>query len=258
MLLDPHRSLDVPIVPDFLLPDDVDKQAARERLARLRTTLAAHDVGAAVFFDAINIRYALLVAPGLFAGALFWWRQRPALFAQRRLRRCWQACVILSVLITVLSNPNRSLSWLIPDSIQPWVHRSPWRQWQHASSAHDAMALIPADASVAANSPLVPHLAARPILVRFPYHTAYQDREGKPHPVDWLAVDIDYQARYADAFPQEQKALKKTVRLLRMLQGEGYRVQRVSDGVAILERNGPVRAEVQQQLDRLLDQAKQN
>ncbi|MEY2443540.1 MAG: hypothetical protein QOE00_120 [Ilumatobacteraceae bacterium] len=47
-----------PIVPDFCLPADVDRRAARERLARLRTTLAIHDVGAAVFFDAINIRYA--------------------------------------------------------------------------------------------------------------------------------------------------------------------------------------------------------
>jgi len=47
-----------PIVPDFCLPADVDHRAARERLARLRATLAAHDVGAAVFFDAVNIRYA--------------------------------------------------------------------------------------------------------------------------------------------------------------------------------------------------------
>ena len=56
MIVDTH--IDTPVVPDFLLPDDVDKRAASERLARLRTTLAAHDVGAAVFFDAINIRYA--------------------------------------------------------------------------------------------------------------------------------------------------------------------------------------------------------
>ena len=46
------------IVPDFCLPADVDHRAAGERLARLRTTLAAHDLGAAVFFDAVNIRYA--------------------------------------------------------------------------------------------------------------------------------------------------------------------------------------------------------
>lgn len=51
-------TVDEPIVADYLLADEVDHRAARERLARLRTTLAAHDVGAAVFFDAINIRYA--------------------------------------------------------------------------------------------------------------------------------------------------------------------------------------------------------
>jgi uncharacterized membrane protein len=204
----------------------------------------------------INIRYTYLVVPGLFAGSALWWQRHQRLFASRRLRRIWAGCILLSLLFTLGSNPNRSLSWLIPDSIQPWVHRSPWRQWQHARSAHDAMALIPAQASVAANSPLVPHLAARPVLVRFPYHTAYQDQAGKPHPVDWLVVDIDYQARYAEAFPQEQKALKKTVRLLRMLQSEGYRVQRVSDGVVILERNGPVEPGEQQALDRLLAQTK--
>lgn len=47
-----------PIVPDFCLSPHVEKQAARERLVRLRKTLAGHDLGAAVFFDAINIRYA--------------------------------------------------------------------------------------------------------------------------------------------------------------------------------------------------------
>ena len=43
----------------------------------------------------INIRYALLVAPGLFAGAVFWWQQRSQLFAGRRLRRIWTGCVLL-------------------------------------------------------------------------------------------------------------------------------------------------------------------
>ncbi|HEY0521341.1 MAG TPA: aminopeptidase P family N-terminal domain-containing protein, partial [Ilumatobacteraceae bacterium] len=46
------------IVPDFCLSAEIDRRAARERLARLRSTLATHDVGAAIFFDAVNIRYA--------------------------------------------------------------------------------------------------------------------------------------------------------------------------------------------------------
>ncbi|MEY4360124.1 MAG: hypothetical protein RLZZ631_1610, partial [Cyanobacteriota bacterium] len=163
---------------------------------------------------------------------------------------------LLSLLFTLGSNPNRSLSWLLPDSVQPWVHRSPWQQWQHAQSAHAALAAIPADASVSANTPLIPHLAARQVLVRYPDHTTYQDRQGQAHPVDWIAVDLDHQRRYAAAFPQEQKALKKSLRLLRSSQTQGYTVQQLSDGVVILERNGPLNPSAQQALDQLLRQGK--
>ena len=45
-------------IGQFCLPAATDQQAARERLARLRATLRDHDLGAAIFFDAINIRYA--------------------------------------------------------------------------------------------------------------------------------------------------------------------------------------------------------
>jgi len=204
----------------------------------------------------INIRYTYLVVPGLFAGTALWWERHQQLFASRPLRRVWAGCILLSLLFTLGSNPNRSLSWLIPDSIQPWVHRSPWRQWQHAQSALGALAIIPADASVAANTPLIPHLAARQVLVRFPYHRAYQDRQGQPHAVDWIAVDVDYQARYAKAFPQERKSLSKTLRLLHLMQTDGYRVQKVADGVVVLQREGAVNPVAQGQLDQLLLDAK--
>jgi hypothetical protein len=75
--------------------------------------------------------------------------------------------------------------------------------------------------------------------------------------VDWIAVDLDYQRRYAAAFPQEQKALKRSLRLLRSSQAQGYAVQQLSDGVVILERNGPINPANQQALDQLLRQAKE-
>ena len=185
----------------------------------------------------INIRYTYLVVPGLFAGSIFWWERHRSLFESRRFRTLWRACILLSLLFTIGGNPNRSLSWVMPDSIQPWVYRTPWRQWQHAERAHAAMALIPAGSSVAANTPLVPHLAAREVIVRFPYDLAYRDRGGNTHPVDWIAVDVDYQQRYAAAFPREEKSLRKTIRLLDKLQKE-YGVRAVNDGVVILERGG--------------------
>jgi len=178
-------------------------------------------------------------------------------FASRRLKRVWAGCIVLSLLFTVGSNPNRSLSWLIPDSIEPLVYRNPVRQWQHAQQAHAALRLIPADASVAANTPLIPHLAARQVLVRFPDHVGYQDRNGQALPVDWIAVDLDHQLRYAEAFPQEQKALKRSVRLMNTLSGDDYRVQQVSDGVVLLQRDGAINPQAQRQLVQLLQSAKQ-
>jgi uncharacterized membrane protein len=200
----------------------------------------------------INIRYTYLVVPGLFAGAALWWQQHQPLFASRRLRRMWAGCILLSLLFTLGSNPNRSLSWLVPDSVNPWVHSSPWQQWRHAAQVHQALAMIPPDASVAAGTQLIPQLAARPVIIRFPDHTTYQDRNGQAHPVDWIAVDLDHQKRYATAFPQERKALNKSLRLLRSLTQKHYQVQRVSDGLVLLERRGPVNPEAQAQLDRLL------
>jgi hypothetical protein len=110
---------------------------------------------------------------------------------------------------------------------------------------------------VAAGSQLIPHLAARQVLVRFPDHVGYQSRDGQALPVDWIAVDLDHQIRYAKAFPQEQKALKRSVRLLNSLSSDNYRVQQVSDGVVVLQRDGTVNPEAQRQLDQLLQQAKQ-
>jgi hypothetical protein len=94
-------------------------------------------------------------------------------------------------------------------------------------------------------------------LVRFPDHVTYQTRSGEVMPVEWIALDLNQQLRYAEAFPQEQKALKRSLRLLKTLRSEGYRVQAVSDGVVVLQRNGAVDGSAEQQLNRLLRKIKQ-
>jgi len=200
----------------------------------------------------INIRYTYLVVPGLFAGSILWWEQHRSLFASKRFRQIWRACILLSLLFTIGGNPNRSLSWIIPDSVQPLIYRSPWHQWQHGQQALSAISLIPAGASVAANTPLVPHLAAREAIVRFPYDLHYKDRQGQILPVEWIAVDTDYQQRYASAFPAEQKSLRKTRRMLRELQAD-YGVQAVQDGVVVLQRGSAPRAEAAEALNSLLN-----
>ena len=79
----------------------------------------------------ISIRYTYLVLPGLFAGAVLWWRSHQVIFESRCLRRIWAGAIALSCLFTVTANPNQSLSWMIPDSIQPWIYRNPLAQFRH-------------------------------------------------------------------------------------------------------------------------------
>jgi uncharacterized membrane protein len=199
----------------------------------------------------INLRYALLVVPGLFAGAIEWWSRHPQVFAQRRLRRVWTGCIALSLLLTLLANPNRSLSFLIPDSVDPWVYSSPSRQWNHGAKARELLGLIPEGASVAATTPLVPHLAQRAVLIRFPNGVIYRDRQGSSRAVDWVAVDLDWLRRYGMAFPRDRKALERSLEALDSLP-EPYGVRAFSDGVVLLQRGQPDRQPAQAQLQELL------
>jgi uncharacterized membrane protein len=200
----------------------------------------------------INIRYTFLVVPGLFAGAVLWWRRHAARFAgSRRLRAVWSGCILLSLLFTLVGNPNRSLSFLIPDSVDPFVYSSPLAQWRHGAAAREALRLIPAEASAAASTPLVPHLAARPVLVRFPGSIEYLDRQGRRRPVDWIAVDLDWMRRYAPAFRRDREALEDSLERLRDLRGT-YAVVAVRDGVVILERGGRPDAAAESALEALL------
>ena len=185
----------------------------------------------------INIRYALLVAPGLFAGAVFWWQQRSQLFAGRRLRRIWTGCVLLSLLLTLASNPNRSLSFLVPDSFVPWVHVSPLQQWRHGRLARQVLAVIPPEASVAANTPLIPVLSHRQVLVRLPAWHQWQDSEGQRHNVDWVAIDTAQASQRAKAFARDQRRQLQLQLQLRDLQRQGYRQVASADGVVVLRRS---------------------
>jgi uncharacterized membrane protein len=201
----------------------------------------------------INIRYTLLVVPGLFAGSILWWQRHRQAWHSRTLRRIWASCLALSLLFTLTGNPNRSLSWLIPDSVRPWVYSAPWRQWQHGQRARSLLALIPADASVAATTNLIPPLADREVLVRFPDHHAYRDRSGKERPVDWIAVDLDWLERYGVAFRRDRYFLRRSVAQLEEL--SGYSAERVDDGVVLLQRGGLLvpkeQARLQRELERL-------
>ncbi len=201
----------------------------------------------------ITIRYTLLVVPGFALGALFWWKRRRDPVPQRSHRLAWGCCLVLSLLLTVSSNPHRSLSFLIPDSIDPWVYSPPQLQWSHGQAARRVLAVIPDDASASANTPLVPLLARREVLVRFPFSSSYLDRAGDERPVDWIAVDLNLLERYSAAFRGDWRQLKKSRRWLEDHR-EGYAVKALEDGVLALERNGLRDPKLEARLDDVLAQ----
>jgi hypothetical protein len=166
----------------------------------------------------------------------------------RRLRFLWIGCLLLSLLFTFTSNPNRSLSFLIPDSVQPWVYSSPLRQWRHGVEARRALQEIPPGASVAASTSLVPPLARREVLVRFPESINYLDRSGRRQPVEWIAADLNWMARYAPAFPQERETLENSLERLVELRGL-YAVRAEHEGVVVLQRKGREDAQARTRLE---------
>ena len=183
----------------------------------------------------INIRYTYLVVPGLYAGAALWWQRHPGLFQSRRLRRVWMGCMALSLIFTLTSNPNRSISWLVPDSVSPWVHVGPQESWQRARRSRQLLQVIPPGVPVSASTHLVPPLARREVLVRFPQSITYLDRQGREQPVDWVAVDLGRLRRYAPAFEEDRDVLQLCRERLQAM-GTDFGIQALRDGVVILER----------------------
>ena len=94
-------------------------------------------------------------------------------------------------MLTLVGNPHRTLSAVVPDSFSPWAYVSPQQMLNRRQAALQAVALIPSDASVAADTPLVPLLAEREAVIRFPRHVHYRDRQGRVQTVDWV-VAIPY------------------------------------------------------------------
>ena len=195
----------------------------------------------------ITIRYTLLVVPGFSLGTLLWWSRRQNPVPGRRTRLAWAIAITLSLLLTVSSNPHRSLSWIVPDSIQPMVFSSPDQQWKHGQDARQVLNLIPKDASVSANTPLIPLIARREVAVRYPESLHYLDRDKNKLAVDWIAVDLDWLERYSVAFGSDWRELRRIKQELPSQMGD-YRVQGLRNGIAVLQQNGPLKPELELQL----------
>ncbi|MBD2181090.1 DUF2079 domain-containing protein [Aerosakkonema funiforme] len=185
---------------------------------------------------AINIRYAMTVVPGLFYGAILWWSRHPEKFKKLSFRRFWVICICISLFFTITSNPNRTISFLVPDSFKPWVYVSLPRQWQHAGEIYSLLAKIPPNASVAATTYIVPHLSGRREIIRFPGLQLRNDKREVVN-VEYAIADLWQLREYQVAFKTDRQILKDSIVAIDGVSGNHlYGITDFKDGVILLHR----------------------
>jgi uncharacterized membrane protein len=183
----------------------------------------------------ITIRYAMTIVPGLFYGAILWWSQHPKAF-KPSFRRFWVFCICLSLILTIAFNPNRTLYFLIPDSIQPWVYISLPKQWQHSTRVRSLLAQIPPNASVSATTYLVPHLSSRREIIRWPALQLRNDAK-EVVKVDYVVADLWQLQQYQVAFKQDRKLLQDSIPAIeQLINNREYGIIGCQDGVILLHK----------------------
>ena len=187
----------------------------------------------------VTLRYVLALVPGLYLGAVLWWERHPGGWSKPWLRRCWTAALSLGLVLTLVANPHRTLSAVIPDSFSPWAYVSPQQMLERRQAAAKAVALIPADSSVAADTPLLPLLAQREAAIRFPRHVQYRDRQGRVQAVDWVVALPGYYTPLAPVFKGSRNKRQRIQRELKNLKASGdYRLVHCQGGAVVLQRQG--------------------
>ena len=196
----------------------------------------------------ISIRYAMSVTPGLFYGAILWWagqgfgnfnksleeckprKLRP------KFRRFWIFCICLSIFFTITSNPSRTLSFIIPDAINPTVYVSASKQWQHVPHIKKLLAQIPADKSVSASTYIIPHLSSRREIIRIPGLEIRNDNQ-KINKVDYIIADLWQMEQYAPVFGEDRDWLNTANNLINSVTAnQEYGIVDFSDGVILLQK----------------------
>jgi len=184
----------------------------------------------------VTLRYVLALVPGLYLGAVFWWQQHPQGWSRLWIRRTWTAAISLGLVLTILANPHRSLSALIPDSFSPWIHVPPSQMLERRHAALAALALVPNNVSVSADTPLLPLLAEREKLIRFPNHVQYHDRTGKTHFVDLVVAFPGYYKQLAPVFKLERERQRSIrIKLSELIESGSYRLVYCQQGVVVLQ-----------------------
>ncbi len=185
----------------------------------------------------VTYRYIMVFVPGLFAGTMLWWESNIQLLNKKWFLHFWTGCITLGFIITIVSNPYRSFSALIPDSFSPWVHVPPNEMLKRAVIAKRAINIIPKNASISADTPLLPLLAQREVALRFPENYNFIDRKGRTKSVDWIITFPDYYKPFMPLFKMETsrwKSLKSNLKTI--VNSKEYGIKYCSEGVIILQK----------------------
>lgn len=183
----------------------------------------------------MSVRFALTVVPGLFYGTIIWWSEHQERFTSK-FKRWWIRGIILSLVIAILSSPNRAFYFLVPDSINPWVHIGLTRQWEHVGYIRKLIQLIPPDASVSTTNYIIPHLATRRGIIRLPSVDLQMDSR-EVMDVDFALADLWQLQQYQAAFKGERKQLLDFIALIDKFLAEGkYGLVDIKDGVVLLQK----------------------
>ncbi len=208
----------------------------------------------------ITIRYAIAVVPGIFYGTILWWAARsqrtPGVsptgnwwqhvgwtFRYRQLtpafRQFWGVCLAISLLFTILANPNQAFYFLMPDSFQPWVLVPLNQQWQRAGVMNDMIRQIPPDASVSATTNIIPQLSSRQKIIR-PPGLLLKDEDGKVEEMEYVIADLWRMERYMPTFKPERDRLRQVVPMIdNLIKGGNYGVLKLQDKIILLRRGVP-------------------
>jgi uncharacterized membrane protein len=189
----------------------------------------------------ITIRYAMTVVPGLFYGTILWWANRQKQHSEQQLpspkfKRFWLFCIGFSLFFTLTSNPNRTLYFLIPDSVQPWVYIPVTKQWSHVNQFRPLLAQIPPEASVATTTYIIPHLSSRREVLRFPQFELRNDA-GEIVKMDYILLDLWQMQQYQEGFKRERGQLKEIIPILDQFTATNeYGIIGFEDGVILFQK----------------------
>ncbi len=187
---------------------------------------------------AVSLRFMLYLVPGVFSGTVFWWKEHSQNFEKRAVRRFWKVCLAIAFGFTLAGNPHRSLSAIIPDSVQPWVHVPVHLSFQRGLAAREIISSVPKDASVAAETQLIPQLAQRRFLLRFPENYRYRNIDGSEQSVEYIISQPRYNAAYAPAFRREANWVQRSIdRLQKLIESDEYSVISCDHQSIVLKRD---------------------